>query len=64
MIQHVRRLLEGLAEDGHRSLSEIPMLVAEERTELLPYRGRPGFRPSVSTNGSNDARPKCRRLLR
>jgi len=41
MIQHVRRLLEGLAKDGHRSLSEIPMLVVEERTELLP-----GPRPS------------------
>jgi len=36
MIQHVRRLLEGLAKDGHRLLSEIPMLGAEERTELLP----------------------------
>ena len=36
MLQHVRRLLDGLTSDGHRQLADVPMLGAEERTELLP----------------------------
>jgi amino acid adenylation domain-containing protein/non-ribosomal peptide synthase protein (TIGR01720 family) len=35
MLQHVRRLLEGLTSDGHRQIGDVPLLSAEERTELL-----------------------------
>ena len=41
MVQHVGRLLRGLAQDGYQRLSDLNMLSVEEQTELLPLTPRP-----------------------
>ena len=41
MVQHVGRLLRGLAQDGYQRLCDLNMLSVEEQTELLPLTPRP-----------------------
>ncbi len=41
MVQHVGRLLRGLAQDGYQRLGDLCMLSVEEQTELLPLTPRP-----------------------
>ena len=41
MVQHLARLLRGLAQDGYQRLGSLSMLSVEEQTELLPLTPRP-----------------------